>query len=746
MRSLNKAFVDKEVLFCSSADSRCGVAPSGFMPRLAKLDRHYLVSRSRFLLSVTVCLLLLCIAQPLWAKPGVTCVHVQLGSTSSTSMTLPPVSVGLLGSPPIRVFTFGTENLDFILDSATSCNAGGNCSVVVQFLPTAPGFRGGAAVIYDDDNMPAFILPLCGIGDAPMTALSPGTTSVIGTGTQTTNNPKQIAIDGAGNMYVGNSTDMDVVQVPTGGGAPSVMNTGLLTLGNVAGVALDGAGNLFISDNSNSQIVVVMAPLLPQPMFVNAYVLSISGLTLNAPGALAFDALGNLYIGDQGNNRVVKVGTLTPSPGGISGAGTVIATPGFSLGNPGNGGALGVAASADGTVVYIADGFNNRVIQVATGAASLLVPSGITPLLNGPQGVSVDGMGNVYIADSGNNRIVQVTTAGIASVVQMLGLPIPSALNSPSGVAVDTSGNIFIPDSNNNRIVEVNVSGASLAFANTTVGSTSGDSPQTATVTNLGNQALVFSASPTYTASFSENNGDTNVCTSSTSLSAGTVCDVSVKFTPQSVGSLKASITLTDNALNAPKSTQQVSVSGTGLAPPVIDFTIGVSAGSAASVTVTAGGAAGYALAVSPIGSSTFTSVVTFTVSGLPTGATATFTPPTLPAGSSATNVTLTIYYSGQTATLHRNSLHGYGLALLMVGVLLLPFGGRIRRAASERSRQAFLLVLVLAGTGAMAGLMGCSGSTTSGYLVNQQQTYAVTVTATSGSVSHSTNVSLTVH
>lgn len=138
--------------------------------------------------------------------------------------------------------------------------------------------------------------------------------------------------------------------------------------------------------------------------------------------------------------------------------------------------------------------------------------------------------------------------------------------------------------------------------------------------------------------------------------------------------------------------------------------------------------------------------MVTFTVSGLPTGATATFTPPTLPAGSSATNVTLTIYYSGQTATLHRNSLHGYGLALLMVGVLLLPFGGRIRRAASERSRQAFLLVLVLAGTGAMAGLMGCSGSTTSGYLVNQQQTYAVTVTATSGSVSHSTNVSLTVH
>jgi hypothetical protein len=54
-----------------------------------------------------------------------------------------------------------------------------------------------------------------------MAALSPGTTSVIGTGTYSTNDPSQIAIDGAGNMYVGNSTDMDVVQVPTGGGTPS---------------------------------------------------------------------------------------------------------------------------------------------------------------------------------------------------------------------------------------------------------------------------------------------------------------------------------------------------------------------------------------------------------------------------------------------------------------------------------------------------------------------------------------------
>jgi hypothetical protein len=81
------------------------------------------------------------------------------------------------------VFTFGTENLDFTEDSsATNCTENANCTIVVQFLPTAPGFRRGAVVIYDDDNMPTLILPLCGIGDAPMAALSPGITSMIGTG------------------------------------------------------------------------------------------------------------------------------------------------------------------------------------------------------------------------------------------------------------------------------------------------------------------------------------------------------------------------------------------------------------------------------------------------------------------------------------------------------------------------------------------------------------------------------------
>ena len=132
------------------------------------------------------------------------------------------------------------------------------------------------------------------------------------------------------------------------------------------------------------------------------------------------------------------------------------------------------------------------------------------------------------------------------------------------GVTVDASGNVYLPDSANNRIVEVPVAGASLAFAGTSYGMASTDSPKTATVTNLGNLPLVLGASPNpaYTPSFSEDSLDTNLCAAGASLAAGSSCDVSVDFTPQSAGSLTAGLTVTDNSLNA-GSSQQVSVSGT---------------------------------------------------------------------------------------------------------------------------------------------------------------------------------------
>lgn len=493
--------------------------------------------------------------------------HVQLGSASPVTLTLPFTTGGSSGLGGVKVFTSGVQNLDFTAGTGTTCNSSTGsstpCSVEVQFLPTAPGLRTGAVVLYDTSLNPILTVPLYGWSDSPIAALAPNTGSVISTGGLVTSNPYELALDGAGNMYVGDYTGKNVTKIPAGGGSASVVNFGTpggTALQNITGVAIDGAGNLFVGDHQNSRILVVT------PGGVVS-VLSINGLSpaLGFPTALVFDGAGNLYIADFTNSRVIRVSTLVVAGSTSSGLGMVVQTGSYSF----SGSTLtGAAVDSQGTVYTAARTQNSSsIIKVtASGVASALSFPGITPAINNPQGVSVDAMGNVYVVDTGNTRIVKLTTAGVASILSISGLTSPSTLGSLLfGATIDSSGNFYICDWTNNRLVFVNVSGAVLSFASTKVGLTSSDSPKTAAVTNLGNQPLVFSANPTFTANFSQPTGSANQCLNSTSLNSGMPCNVSVQFTPQSVGSLSAGIVVADNTLNVSASTQTVSVSGIGL-------------------------------------------------------------------------------------------------------------------------------------------------------------------------------------
>jgi hypothetical protein len=100
---------------------------------------------------------------------------------------------------------------------------------------------------------------------------------------------------------------------------------------------------------------------------------------------------------------------------------------------------------------------------------------------------------------------------------------------------------------------------ASLTFSATPEGQTSAAQP--VTITNIGGIALT-GISISVTGPFQE----TPNCTSQ--LAAGSVCTIEVIFVPAQVGSASGTLTITD-ALK----TQTVSLSGTGLAPPVIGVT-----------------------------------------------------------------------------------------------------------------------------------------------------------------------------
>ena len=188
---------------------------------------------------------------------------------------------------------------------------------------------------------------------------------------------------------------------------------------------------------------------------------------------------------------------------------------------------------------------------------------------------------------------------------------------------------------------------------------------------------------------------------------------------------------------------------------------------SSQTVTVLPGGSAVFTFTVSPIGATTFPAAITLTASGLPAGATYTFSPKGLTAGEGATTVTLTVDVPQTLAGINPAKLHPNvqlarssagsktgprgslpvgvvsRLAPFALAFILLPFAGRLRRAGKRLGRVLSVLVLLCAGLAAIAGISGCGS--TSGFFAQQQETYTVIVTGTSGALSHSATVTLTV-
>ena len=187
-----------------------------------------------------------------------------------------------------------------------------------------------------------------------------------------------------------------------------------------------------------------------------------------------------------------------------------------------------------------------------------------------PSGLAVDGVGDVFIADGVLKELPFNGSAYGAPVTvdQYLGANSSQMVQS---VAVDGAGNIYVGESAF-KVQQLPIGIApSLSFKSTNVGSTSTDSPQTVTVTNVGNLGAFLTANPTYPANFPENSPDAQVCKGPSQLNEGNSCDVSVNFTPTTSGSLSGSVTVPyEDQSETPLSFSiQVSGTGVGTAPSV---------------------------------------------------------------------------------------------------------------------------------------------------------------------------------
>ena len=198
-------------------------------------------------------------------------------------------------------------------------------------------------------------------------------------------------------------------------------------------VALDTAANLYIGDDGDSVSKVAVATDIIT-IYAGGQGPGYSGdkgpanaAQLNGPTACATDSSGNLYLADEANNVIRKVSIDT----GII---TTVVGNGVDAG------------SATGT--FSGDG----------GPALL---AGI----NHPNGIAVDGAGNLYIADTLNQRIRMVSAAtGIITTIAGTGtggysgdggLATSAKIYNPAGLAVDSSGNVYFGETANNVIRKV---------------------------------------------------------------------------------------------------------------------------------------------------------------------------------------------------------------------------------------------------------------------------------------------------
>jgi sugar lactone lactonase YvrE len=204
---------------------------------------------------------------------------------------------------------------------------------------------------------------------------------LVGTGVAGFVNPVAVAVDPNGYIYVADTGNPagEVVRIPPGGGdlqPGNVVGLGALThlplfggqgITTPSGVAADAAGNVYISDSSTN--LVWVAPAAGQPNGA-PYTLNLAGL--NSPGGIALDPSGNLYVADSLNHQIVGVNRINPTasfgtvPQDLAVASGVAGTP---VGCPVTGGSQPCAG------VLTVTNIGNQPLTLAS-AASFLTSTG----------------------------------------------------------------------------------------------------------------------------------------------------------------------------------------------------------------------------------------------------------------------------------------------------------------------------------------------------------------------------------
>ena len=731
------------------------------------------------------------------AVPGAT--------TNTASLTFAGQSIGTASKPQIVMLTnnggmtltitsieiTGTNAGDFSQTNScgTSLAAGTNCAINVTFTPAASGTRTASVTITDDAGNIANSqqsVNLTGSGSVPGASLNITSLTFAGQNIGTMSSPQTVTLTNNGGMTLsigsigitganaGDFSQTNICGTSLAAGTNCAINVSFTPTASGARTAsvtiTDNAGNIINSQQSISLTGTGTAP---------AVTLSIASLTFAGQNIGTTSAAQGVRLTNAGT------GTLT-----INGIGTAGLNSGdFSQTNDcGTNVLAGSFCTISVTFTPISAGPRSAAVTIndnasggpqtigltgtgigsgpSAGLSSTALTFGILPVGTAAlaQTVTVTNGGgstllNLFIAATGTNSgdFSQTNTCG-ASLTAGASCSINITFK-PTAAGTRTAS-ITITDNASNSPQSVSLTGiggspgaslnvASLTFAGQNTGTTI--KAQLVTLTNNGSATLSIgsiSVTGTNAGDFSQ----TNTC--GTSLASGSNCAINVTFTPTTSGARNASVTITDNAGNISNSQQSVSLSGNSM-----DFSVSL-IGSPSS-TIASGQTATYTLQITANGGTANDQLsVGLTCTGAPTNATcsAATSPIVVKSGTHAA-ATVTINTTANTMMLP--VLDGKPMSLIRIPMLLLVLGVLYSFCwASKRSgnpyrrrigaRLAFAapaMILMLA----LTTISGCSGlvaQNTKPPVANGTPagTYSLVVTATSGNLTHVTNLTLVVN
>ncbi|MGH9587585.1 MAG: hypothetical protein ACRD3F_11580 [Acidobacteriaceae bacterium] len=606
-----------------------------------------------------------------------------VGTPASATNVSVMVNDSGCSSSPVLKFTGAGE---FTLAATGSCQNSpllwGTESIFaakVTFTPTQVGGRSALLTATETSTGKSQPVTAYGVGQGGLVTLDQGNPPVTYTGFT---NPAGISVDAAGDLFVADVGANAVARISAGSTTPVTIGSGFNA---PSGTVLDAAGNLYVADTGNNQVVEI--PTATGTPGSSATVISsstkIAGMTLNAPTGLAMGDDGVLYISDTGNNRVVTYNTAN----GVTGVrATGLSTPG------------GIAVDTAGTL-YVANvgsgsGGNVEVFPAGGGSVSPLTPSGVTT----PIGLVVEPSGSLLISDGTTGAIVRIPnengTLNAAGAVTVEKNP-----TSGGGLALDRAGNLYTTDPEGKSVYAIQRTGSTIDFGSVNDGDTAQVTVHAENAGNvqlgLGARERSFLTQPS-TPYFSITAGMENDCLAASSLDIGAECQFTAEFSPTlglASGSQPDSATFQSTAVD---SIAVITLNGTSVYQPVPVPGFNVGLGSS-SLVVKQGGSASMPVTITP--ENGFNSAVTFSCSGLPSGASCSFSPQSVTPSGGAVTSQLTVTFAKTSAGLDRQSLPFLPGGAAVCAVCFL-FGLRKRRFALYL----LLAVVTLGGLGLVSG------------------------------------------